>query len=179
MPIAVFGHQSPDTDAVSSALVCAGLLERRGQQAKPYRLGPLNPETEFVFGWAKAPVPELLTRLEPDQPAFLVDHNEAAQSLPGLATQQVVGIVDHHRIGQLSTPAPILLRTEPVGCSATLLLALQREWEVALQGQEARLMLAAILSDTLGFRSPTTTEADRRAARQLAQLGEVEDLTAL
>lgn len=174
--ISVFGHLNPDTDAVTAALVYAHLLSRSGTPATAYRLGDLNLETAYVLREAGTAAPELLPSLPAGSPVALVDHNESAQSLPNLAELDVRYVVDHHKLGDLSTSQPAYLRFEPLGCTATLLLKLHREAGLYVEPVDARLLLSAILSDTLHFRSPTTTDADRDAAAFLAPIAGIEDV---
>ncbi|MFC4456035.1 manganese-dependent inorganic pyrophosphatase [Deinococcus sonorensis] len=174
---AVFGHLNPDTDAITSALVYARLLSRQGVTATAYRLGEPNNETRFVLVQAGQEVPPLLTDLPAGSEVALVDHNESAQSLPGLAELSVTHVVDHHKLGDLTTSQPATLRFEPLGCTATLLLKLHREAGLTVEPLDARLMLSAILSDTLEFRSPTTTAQDREAVAFLAPIAGIDDVT--
>ncbi|MFK7603167.1 manganese-dependent inorganic pyrophosphatase [Deinococcus sp. SM5_A1] len=174
----VFGHLNPDTDAIASALVYAQLLSRQGIDAQAYRLGDLNFETPFVLRKAGVESPPLLPALEAGTAVALVDHNERAQSASNLADLQVTHVVDHHKLGDLTTMQPAFLRFEPVGCTATLLLKLHREARLKVEQADAWLMLSAILSDTLHFRSPTTTPDDREAVAFLAPVAGLRDVTA-
>lgn len=176
--LAVFGHRNPDTDAISAALVYARLLSRLGTQAQAYRLGALNFETPFVLREAGVEAPPLLPTLAAGAQVALVDHNESSQSVPNLAELTVTHVVDHHKLGDLSTAGPVYLRFEPVGCTGTILLKLHREAGLSVEPVEAKLMLSAILSDTLHFRSPTTTQEDRDAVAFLAPIAGVQDIEA-
>ncbi|GGJ54147.1 manganese-dependent inorganic pyrophosphatase [Deinococcus roseus] len=178
MTLPVFGHTNPDTDAITSALVYASLLSRLGTEAKAYRLGDLNNETSFVLKNAGVEVPELLESLPEGTEVALVDHNESGQSLAGLSSLKVTRVVDHHKLGDLTSKDPLYLRFEPVGCTGTILGKLYRESNLPIEGWEARLMLSAILSDTLHFRSPTTTDTDREMGVYLAQIAGVSDIKA-
>jgi len=174
----VFGHTNPDTDAITSALVYARLLTRLGVEAQAYRLGELNFETPFVLREAGAEAPPLLPTLEAGTAVALVDHNESAQSVANLPDLTVTRVVDHHKLGDLTTVQPAYLRFEPVGSTGTLLLKLHREASLSVERTDARLMLSAVLSDTLHFRSPTTTDEDREAVAFLAPIAEVPDVEA-
>ena len=176
--LAVFGHLNPDTDAISAAMVYARLLTRQGTEAQAYRLGEPNFETAYVLRELGLEAPPLLTELPAGSKVALVDHNESAQSLPGLHELDVTRVVDHHKLGDLTTTNPPYLRFEPAGCTGTILLALHREAGLSVEPQDARLMLSAILSDTLHFRSPTTTPQDREAVAFLAPIAGVEDVEA-
>ncbi|PYE48670.1 manganese-dependent inorganic pyrophosphatase [Deinococcus yavapaiensis] len=176
--IAVFGHTNPDTDAITAAMVYANFLRRTGKAAAAYRLGELNKETEFVLRAAGVEAPPVLTDLPGGSTVALVDHNESAQSAPSLDESSVKFVVDHHKLGDLSTNEPIFMRFEPVGSTGTILTKMHREANLAIQPLDARLMLSAILSDTLHFRSPTTTPEDREVVSYLAQIADVGDIGA-
>lgn len=176
--LAVFGHLNPDTDAITAALVYARLLTRQGVDAQAFRLGELNFETAFVLREAGMDAPALLPELPAGAAVALVDHNESAQSAPNLAELNVTRVVDHHKLGDLSTAQPAYLRFEPVGCTGTILLKLHREAGLSVEPLDARLMLSAILSDTLHFRSPTTTQEDRDAVAFLAPVAGIENVEA-
>lgn len=176
--LAVFGHLNPDTDAITAALVYARLLTRQGVDAQAFRLGELNFETAFVLREAGMDAPALLPELPAGAAVALVDHNESAQSAPNLSELNVTRVVDHHKLGDLSTAQPAYLRFEPVGCTGTILLKLHREAGLSVEPLDARLMLSAILSDTLHFRSPTTTQEDRDAVAFLAPVAGIENVEA-
>ena len=176
--LAVFGHTNPDTDAITSALVYASFLSRQGVQAQAYRLGELNFETAFVLRELGVDAPPMLPELPAGAAVALVDHNESAQSAPNITELTVTRVVDHHKLGDLITAQPPYLRFEPVGCAGTILLKLHREANLGVEPREAKLMLSAILSDTLHFRSPTTTPDDRNAVAFLAPIAGVHDVTA-
>lgn len=105
---------------------------------------------------------------------ILVDHNEKVQAVDGLDQAEVLEIIDHHRIGSLETDGPVYFRNVPVGCTCTIIYQMYRENDVEIDSSTAGLMLSAILSDTLMFRSPTCTSADEKAACKLAELAGVE-----
>lgn len=174
----VFGHTNPDTDAIASALVYASLLNRQGIPAQAYRLGELNFETRYLLNLLNLNAPELLPELAAGTAVALVDHNESAQSVANLSELNVTRVVDHHKLGDLTTASPAYLRFEPVGCTGTILLKLYREAGLEPEAREAKLMLSAILSDTLHFRSPTTTQDDRDAVAVLAPVAGIDDVEA-
>ncbi len=105
---------------------------------------------------------------------ILVDHNEKSQAVEGLENAEVLEVIDHHRIGSLETDTPVYFRNMPVGCTCTILYQMYRENGVGIDPPSAGLMLSAILSDTLMFRSPTCTPFDEQAARDLAKLAGVD-----
>ena len=104
---------------------------------------------------------------------ILVDHNEATQAVEGFDQAEILEIIDHHRIGSLETSGPVYFRNQPVGCTATIITQMYDENGVDIPPQIAGLLLAAILSDTLAFRSPTCTPVDENAAKRLAKIAGV------
>ncbi|MDD7390176.1 MAG: putative manganese-dependent inorganic diphosphatase [Lachnospiraceae bacterium] len=107
---------------------------------------------------------------------ILVDHNEKSQAVPGLADAEILEIIDHHRIGNIETTGPVYFRNQPVGCTATIVYQMYLENGVEIPKPIAGLLLSAILSDTLAFRSPTCTEVDKRVAQSLAKIAEITDI---
>ncbi|WP_336284156.1 manganese-dependent inorganic pyrophosphatase [Citrobacter arsenatis] len=168
--IHVIGHLNPDSDAICTAAMTARWLTLRGQQATAWRLGEPNRETQFIFEHAGLTMPERLTFELTDSDVWLVDFTEPAQGPESLTESNVVGIIDHHRLGGLVTRLPPEVWVKPVGSSATLLWQLMTEDERSqLSAAEATLLLGAVLSDTVTLRSPTTTSDDRLAVDALAQ----------
>ncbi|MCI8575705.1 MAG: putative manganese-dependent inorganic diphosphatase [Bacilli bacterium] len=108
------------------------------------------------------------------QKVILVDHNNLEQSVAGIEEAQIEEIIDHHNLGAIGTSIPINFRSMPVGCTCTIIYKMFEEYKIEIPKNIAGLMLSAILSDTLIFKSPTTTEIDRQAATALAQIAEVE-----
>ena len=172
----VFGHTNPDTDAITAALVYANLLNRQGVEAQAFRLGELNFETQFVLKALELEAPPLLSALQAGTEVALVDHNESAQSTANLSELSVQRVGDHHKLGDLTTANPPYLRFAPVVCTGTLLLKLHREANLSVEARDAKLMLSAILSDTLHFRSPTTTQDDRDAVDFLAPIAGIQNV---
>lgn len=171
----VFGHRNPDTDSICSALVYAYLLNHIGVVAEPVRLGDVSDETDYALRYFQAEAPRYVETVAHEVTAVaLVDHNEPQQSVRDIDQVQVVRVVDHHRIHQFQTNVPLYYRAEPVGCTATILYKLFQEHHVAIDEQRAGLMLSAILSDTMVFRSPTCTEEDRMIGQKLALIARVD-----
>ena len=172
--VLVFGHKSPDTDSVTSAIVMAN-LERKLGNDETYAcvLGNLNKETKYIFDYLNIDKPELLEKIEDGQEVILVDHNEFKQSVDGIENAKILKVVDHHRICGLSTAEPLYYRAEPVGCTATVLYKMYKEKNVEIDKIIATLMLSAIISDTLLFKSPTCTKEDVEIARELNKIAEL------
>ncbi|RJX16301.1 manganese-dependent inorganic pyrophosphatase [Candidatus Bathyarchaeota archaeon] len=171
----VVGHKSPDTDSICSAIAYAYLKQKKfGVNAKPARQGEINPETKFVLEKFGFEVPELLTD-GTGKKVILVDHNEKAQSLDNLDKAEILEIIDHHKIGDVTTPNPIFFLAMPVGCSATIITKLYEEYGVEIPKNIAGIMLSSILSDTVVFKSPTTTDLDKETCKKLAKIAGIED----
>lgn len=171
--ILVFGHKSPDTDSITSAIVMANLENKLGGNAKACVLGKLNKETKYVFNYLGIDEPEYLEKIEDEQSVILVDHNEFKQSVDGIEKAKIKKVVDHHRICGLKTAEPLYYRAEPVGCTATVLYKMYKENNIEIDKKIAILMLSAIISDTLLFKSPTCTKEDVNASEELNKIAEI------
>lgn len=177
MAISVVGHSNPDTDSVTSAIALTAYLNATGQEAVAVMqssAADLNPESTMVlerFG-LEAPA-EMADAAGKD--VALVDFSDIGQGPAGLADANVVAVVDHHKIGDLTTNGPILFRAEPVGCTGTVLNKMFKEAAVEIPKAVAGGMLAAILSDTVNFKSPTVTDEDKVAVAELKVVAGVED----
>lgn len=171
----VFGHQNPDTDAVTSAISFAHYLNQMGVEAEAVALGEVNEETDFALRHFEADFPRVITTASNEVSAVaLVDHNEFQQSVSDISNLEVKYVVDHHRISNFETANPLYYRAEPVGCTNTIIYKLFKEAEIAIPSQIAGLMVSAIISDTLLFKSPTCTAEDIKAAQALAELAELD-----
>lgn len=178
MAIYVVGHKSPDTDSVTSAIAYAALKKAQGVDAVPAMQGELNPETAMVLKKFGFSAPEIMTDGAGKQ-LILVDHSDIAQAPDNLGSAEVVEIIDHHKIGDITTNNPILFNAQPVGCTGTVLNQMFQINGVAIPKDVAGIMLCAILSDTVMFKSPTCTDADKKACDELAKIAGVADMQAL
>ena len=172
MSILVFGHKNPDTDTICSAIAYAELKGKLGKDVKAVRLGEVNEETKFVLDYFKVEKPELIESVSGKE-IMLVDHNERTQTADGFEEAKVLELVDHHRISNFNVDEPLYVRMEPVGCTATIILKLFKENNLLPSPTTAGLMLSAIISDTLLFKSPTCTECDVKAGKELAEIAGV------
>ncbi|MBU9672335.1 manganese-dependent inorganic pyrophosphatase [Planococcus sp. CP5-4] len=171
----VLGHKNPDTDSICSAIAYAHLKKELGMDAEAIRLGESNNETLFALDRFKAANPRLVKRASDEvKQVILVDHNERQQSIDDIDEVQVIEVIDHHRIANFETTDPLYFRAEPVGCTATILLKLYKEHGVEVPADIAGLMLSAIISDSLLFKSPTCTDQDIQAAQELAEIAGVD-----
>ncbi len=164
----VVGHKSADTDSVCSAIAYAKI---RGYI--PVTQGPINEETAFVLNKFGVSVPKELGSAE-GKKLVLVDHNEASQAPDNLDKAEIVEIIDHHKMN-FSYHSPIPILVEPVGSTATILSKKYKD-VVAKDKALAGLLLGALLSDTVVFKSPTTTREDRDVAAELAKIAGIDDI---
>lgn len=172
--IHVVGHRNPDADSVCSAIAYAHLKRSLGEgDVRPARAGALDAETSFVLRHFDVPEPELLSDAG-GLDLILVDHNEIEQALPHIEEANILEVWEHHRIGNIPLSRPILFHCEPVGATATLIAEVYFLRGVEPTRAMAGIMLAAILSDTAVFRSPTVSAKDREMAARLAPLAGVD-----
>ncbi|EIM06526.1 manganese-dependent inorganic pyrophosphatase [Planococcus antarcticus DSM 14505] len=173
--VLVLGHKNPDTDSICSAISYAYLKNEMGMVAEPIRLGEVNNETLFALEAFKFDQPRLVTHVAKEAgQVILVDHNERQQSAEDINEVQVIEVVDHHRVANFETADPLFFRAEPVGCTTTIILKLFKENGVEVPLNIAGLMLSAIISDSLLFKSPTCTPQDVEAAKELARIANVD-----
>ncbi|MCA1032153.1 manganese-dependent inorganic pyrophosphatase [Bacillus timonensis] len=173
--VLIFGHKNPDTDSICSAIAYAELKKELGFEVEPVRLGELNGETAFVLDHFGVAVPRLVKTVANEvNSVILVDHNERQQSVDDINEVRVLEVIDHHRIANFETSDPLYYRAEPVGCTATILNKMYKENGVSIKKEVAGLMLSAIISDSLLFKSPTCTEEDVAAAKELAEIAGVD-----
>ena len=172
--ILVFGHKSPDTDSICSALVKTILDKKKnGVEHIPCRLGNIGKETQYVLDYLKLDAPMLLENIEDGQQVILVDHNEFCQSVDGIEKAKIIGVIDHHRISGFQTSEPLYYTARPYGCTCTILYNMFNESNIEIEKTEAVLMASAIISDTLLLKSPTTTKKDVEALENLAKIANI------
>ncbi len=170
MTTLVFGHKSPDTDATMSAIIWAWYLtNRRGGNAEARLLGEPNTEAAFVLGHWGFPKPEIIADVAAGQDVVIVDTNNPAELPPSINDANIMAIIDHHMlVGGLKTRTPINVVMRPLACTATVMHDIMGDDVAGLPPEIKGAMLSCILSDTLEFRSPTTTPHDRAVAEKLA-----------
>lgn len=173
--VLIFGHQNPDTDAITSAISFAYLQNKLGVEAEAVALGTVNEETQYALDYFKTEAPRVVESVANETAqVMLVDHNEAQQSVSDIKDVEVLAVVDHHRIANFETANPLYYRAEPVGCTNTIILKLYKEKGIEIPEKIAGLMLSAIISDSLLFKSPTCTQEDIDAAKELAAIAKVD-----
>ena len=174
----IFGHTNPDSDSIVGAISLSYLKNQLGEDTTPSRQGEINPETAFIlkkFGFEK---PMLKTNYAGED-VYLIDFMESSQSPSDIEEATILGIVDHHKLGDLKTATPLEMWVRPVGCSNTIVKQMFDYFDVAIPKDLAGMMMCAILSDTVIFKSPTCTKEDTKAVKELALIAEIEDPKAL
>ena len=172
--IIVIGHKNPDTDSICAAIAYANLKTKvTGEEYKAARAGSVSDETQYVLDTFGVEAPELVEDAT-DKKVVLVDHNEVSQAVDNIDKSEILEIIDHHKIGTIQTAAPIYFRNEPLGCCSTIVYKMYKENGVEIKKEIAGLLLSAILSDTLIFKSPTCTPVDVDAATELAKIAGVD-----
>ena len=152
MALYTCGHIIPDSDSVCSAISLAYLLNKIGRAATPARQGELNPETKFILDKFGFEAPVLKTSFAGDE-LFITDYSDIAQAPQDLDKTTVVGIVDHHKLGDITTSAPLECWIRPVGCTNTIVKEMYDYHKVEIPANIAAIMMCAILSDTVIFKS--------------------------
>ncbi|GAA3936944.1 manganese-dependent inorganic pyrophosphatase [Litoribacillus peritrichatus] len=176
--ITVMGHKVPDCDSTCTAIAIAHLLNEQGKQAEAFILGEPNPEAVYLLEQANIPMPE--TKLSvAGEDVYIVDYSDMALAPDDIRQANIIGIIDHHKLGDLTTNQPLECWIWPVGCSATILAHVYDFHQVMIPPKMAYLMLGAIISDTVNFRSPTTTDRDINTAERLAEISGVESINDL
>ncbi len=168
MNITVTGHQNSDTDSVVSAIIVSKYLIN---DSFPVVLGKISNESKFVLSKFNIEEPPVCKQLP--KSVFLVDHNEMSQSIPGISEENIVGVIDHHRLSGLKTDKPLFVRIEPLGSTSTIIYKIIKERGIDLEKKDAGMLLCALISDTLNLTSVTTTEEDREVLDQLSSISEI------
>ncbi|MCP4021130.1 MAG: manganese-dependent inorganic pyrophosphatase [Desulfobacteraceae bacterium] len=178
MSALVFGHKNPDTDSVCAAIALADLKKKLGEDCAPAIQGELNPESTFVLGKFGVAAPSVVTSYA-GKDVYLVDHSDLTQSPDDLAEANILGIVDHHKLGDVTTSQPIECWIWPVGCTCTVIASMYKYLGVEIPKDIAGIMLCAILSDTVIFKSATCTDQDKQICATLSEICGESDLEML
>ena len=177
MSVYVFGHKNPDSDSIVGALSLSYLKNQvESEEYIPARQGEISAETEFIlkqFGYEDK-VPVLKTSVAGEK-VFIVDSTDKAHFQDDIDEATILGIADHHKLGDLQTDTPLEAWIRPIGCSNTVIYEMYNSYGVEVPKEMAGMMMMAILSDTVIFRSPTCTKVDTKAVKELAQIAGVED----
>jgi len=178
MSLTVIGHMNPDADSIVSAIAVADLLSKRGMPAQPAAQANPTPDTEFILKKFGLSAPAVIDNVA-GKKLWLVDYSDIAQAPKGLDEAEILGIVDHHKLGDVTTPNPLEIWTWPVGCTGTVIKAVYEFYGIEIPKGIAGGLLCAILSDTVMYKSPTCTDADKKAVEALAKIAGVSDVMAL
>lgn len=170
MTTLVFGHKSPDTDSTGSPILWAWYMnEVLGQKAEPVLLGEPNTEAAFMLEKWSLPKPRIIADVDEGQPCVIADTNNPAELPANINGADVQAIIDHHKlVGGLETKGPIDITVRPLACTATIMIDLMGEAVAQMPDAIKGAALTCILSDTLEYRSPTTTAHDKAVAEKLA-----------
>lgn len=178
MVIRVIGHKYPDLDSVCSAVAVADLKRKLGVDCVANICGEVGQDVRFVLDKFGVKLPDEVLDVSGDK-VFLVDHSDSSQAVDGIGEAELLGIIDHHKLGDVTSECPVEIFVRAVGSTCTVVKSMYDFYGIGFSERIAGIMLCAILSDTVIFRSPTTTEEDRKVARYLADVCGVEDLEAL
>ncbi len=176
-PIQIIWHKNPDTDATLSAIITADFLTKKWYQARAYIQGELNKETLYLLEKYAISKLEIRTSLDASIEVCLVDHNEASQSIDNLSECQVTWLIDHHKM-DFKTSSPLNVRVEPLCSTASILYKMYRESGFEISKNIATMMLACMMSDSLLWKSPTSTDEDKEISKELQKISGISDLEA-
>ncbi|MCW8894499.1 MAG: manganese-dependent inorganic pyrophosphatase [Sulfurimonas sp.] len=174
----IFGHTNPDSDSIIGAISLSYLKNQLGEDCIPTRQGDISAETQFILNKFDGELPELKTSVAGES-VYIVDFSDKAQAPKDIMEATILGIVDHHKLGDLTTDTPLECWIRPIGCTNTIIKEMYDYHGVEIPKNIAGMMLCAILSDTVIFKSPTCTKIDTKAVKELAKIAGVEDYKAL
>ncbi len=174
----IFGHTNPDSDSIIGAISLAYLKNQLGEDCIATRQGDISAETEFILNKFNGTTPELKTSYAGEN-VYLVDFSDLGQAPKDIKEATILGIYDHHKLGDLTTSTPLECWIRPIGCSNTVIKEAYDYYNVEIPKDIAGMMLCAILSDTVIFKSPTCTKIDTKVVKELAKIAEIEDYKAL
>ena len=177
MAVYVFGHKNPDSDSIVGAFSLSYLKNQvEDEEYIPARQGEISAETQFIldqFGYSDQPI-ELKTSVAGEK-VFLVDSTDKAHFQDDIDEATILGVADHHKLGDIQTDTPLEMWVRPIGCSNTVIYEMYKAYGVEVPKDIAGMMMLAILSDTVIFRSPTCTKVDTKAVKELSEICGVED----
>ena len=174
----VFGHKIPDSDSIVGAISLSYFKNQLGEDCIPARQGKISAETEFILNKFGGKLPELKTSVA-GETVYIVDSTDKIHFQDDIDQATILGIFDHHKLGDLTTSTPLEIWVRPVGCSNTVIKEVYDHYGVKIPKDIAGMMMLAILSDTVIFKSPTCTKADTKAVKELAKIAGIEDYKAL
>ena len=170
----VFGHTSPDSDSIVGAISLSYLKNQLGEDCIPTRQGEISAETQFILDKFDGTLPELKTSVAGES-VYIIDFSDKAQAPADIMEATILGIVDHHKLGDLTTTTPLECWIRPIGCSNTVVYEMYKAHDIEIPKDIAGMMMCAILSDTVIFKSPTCTKVDTKAVKELSKICGIED----
>ena len=174
--IYVFGHKNPDTDSILSSIIRTDYLKSKWFDVKTLKLSAINNETKFLLYYIWLQEPETVEKLPENSNICLVDHNDFSQSADNIETLNIVQLIDHHNIWNFHTNKPLFIRTEPLCSTCSVMYKIFKENNYNIDKKIATCIIAWIISDSLFFRSPTTTEEDKQAVEQLNKIAQIDNI---
>jgi manganese-dependent inorganic pyrophosphatase len=174
----IFGHTTPDSDSIVGAIALSYLKNQLNIKAIATRQGDINLESAFILDKFNLQTPRLKTNYANEE-VFLVDFSDIAQAPKDINDAIIAGIVDHHKLGDLTTSTPIEAWIRPVGCSCSIIKEMFDYYKVTIPQNLAGAMMCAILSDTVIFKSPTCTKLDIKICKYLATLAKIDDFKSI
>ncbi|MGQ4004479.1 manganese-dependent inorganic pyrophosphatase [Francisellaceae bacterium CB52] len=175
MSVYVFGHKNPDSDSIVGAISISYLKNQvESEEYIPVRLGEISNETKFILDKFDGQLPALKTSVAGEK-VYIVDSTDKAHFQDDIDEATIVGIIDHHKLGDMMTSTPLECWIRPIGCSNTIVKEVYDALGVAIPKNIAGMMMLAILSDIVIFKSPTCTDTDRKAVKELAEIAGVEN----
>jgi len=167
------GHKNPDTDSVLAAVLVARFGRRIfGVEAEAVIANEVNNETKFILNLLKIKTPRVLKKIK-NEKVILVDTTEPSQIIDGLTENNLLAIIDHHNLGGLKSSGPIYCRIESIGCTGSVIYKILKENNIKIDKKSAVLMIAGIISDTLDFHSPSTTNEDKKILKKLNKIAKL------
>ena len=177
MKTVILGHMSPDADSILSAIAMQDLMTKRGMDCQAYAQGKPTLDTQWVLDKFGFDAPEIIASVK-ERDVVLVDTTNTTELPKDINEATIKMVVDHHNLGQITTSSPLEMWVRPVGCCGTIIKEIYESDGQEIPEKIAGILLAAILNDTLIFKSPTTTPADTKAAKGLAKIAKIDDLVA-
>jgi manganese-dependent inorganic pyrophosphatase len=174
----IFGHTSPDSDSIVGAIALAYLKNELGEDCIATSQGEISAETKFILDRFDGKVPELKTSVAGEN-VYLVDFSDKAQAPTDIMEATILGIVDHHKLGDLTTDTPLECWIRPIGCTNTIIKEMFDYHGVKIPANLAGMMMCAILSDTVIFKSPTCTKIDTKVVKELSAICGISDYKSL
>ena len=175
MSVYVFGHKNPDSDSIVGAISISYLKNQvEDEEYIPARQGEISAETEFILDKFGGEIPMLKTSVAGEK-VFIVDSTDKIHFQDDIDKATIIGITDHHKLGDLTTDTPLEAWIRPIGCSNTVVYEMYKSYGVDIPKDIAGMMMMAILSDTVIFKSPTCTKVDTKAVKELAEIAGVKN----